>query len=364
MVRTVVHLSDTDLGYATSHVFRPRLQLPNATYQDAASFARFYDRLTDRLGAIPNLSYALSTFVPFWEPPTRVVEASDHSELRSSITAAGAGYFRTLGIGVRQGRTFTPMDGAAGEPVVVVSESLARRLAPHGSPLGSRIRTTQWSVTGESLAVWRTVVGVVHDVHQTPADVDLLDAYVPFPQAMSRFSSVYIRANGSQEHWLDMLRTVVAAIDPDVFVGPSPPLSVQAADLLAGPRFVTALLSVFALFAGLLALLGIYAVTAYGVQQREREIAIRMAIGATTGAVTRMFLRNSAKVLLVGIAAGLLGGSAVSRILQSQLHGVERFDPLTLGATAVLLVTAGLLATWLPARSVARADPIAVLRAE
>ncbi len=248
--------------------------------------------------------------------------------------------------------------------MAVISESLARTLAPHGSALGTRIRTTEWSDTGEPLRVWRTVVGVANDVHQTHAAVDLNDAYIPLAQAATRFASVYIRANGSSQQWLETLRTVVASIDPSVFVGPTPPLSVQAHDILAGPRFVTAVLTVFALFAALLALLGIYGVTAYAVQQREREIAIRMAIGATAGAVIRMFLRNSGRVLLIGIAGGVFGGTAVSRILQSQLHGVERFDPWTLAVTCILLVTAGLFATWLPTRRVARTDPMTALRAE
>jgi ABC-type antimicrobial peptide transport system permease subunit len=207
-------------------------------------------------------------------------------------------------------------------------------------------------------------VGVVHDVHQTHADVDLKDVYIPFAQTTTRFASVYIRASGSSQQWLETLRTVVASIDADVFVGPAPPLSVQSDEMLAGPRFITAILTVFALFAALLALLGIYGVTAYAVQQREREIAIRMAIGATPGAVIRMFLRNSGKVLLVGIAGGLFGAGAVSHILQSQLHGVERFDPWTIAGACVFLVTAGLFATWLPALRVARTDPMTALRAE
>jgi ABC-type antimicrobial peptide transport system permease subunit len=123
-------------------------------------------------------------------------------------------------------------------------------------------------------------------------------------------------------------------------------------------------LTVFALFAASLALLGIYGVTAYAAQQREHEIAIRIAIGATAGTVTRMFLRDSGKVLLIGIAGGVFGASAVSRILQSQLHGVERFDTWTLAATCILLVTAGLVATWVPTRRVARTDPMTALRAE
>jgi len=123
-------------------------------------------------------------------------------------------------------------------------------------------------------------------------------------------------------------------------------------------------LAVFALFAALLALRGSYGVTAYAAQQREREIAIRMAIGATSGTVVRLFLRSSGQVLLIGITAGVLGGTAASRLLESQLHGVERFDPWTVAATCVSLITAGLLATWLPTRRVARTDPMTALRGD
>ena len=366
MIRTVVHLTRTDLGFATEHVFRPRVQLPERTYREVASFVRFYDRWEEQLAAVPNLSFAFSTFVPFWEPPKRPLgtDSADSSELRASITSTGTDYFRTLGIGLREGRAFTSADRAGAELVAVISESLARELAPHGSALGTRIRTMEWANTGPPPRVWRTVVGVAHDVHQTHADVDLKDVYIPFAQAPSRFASVYIRAEGSSEKWLETLRTLAAKIDPEVFIGPALPLSVQAESELAGPRFVTTALTLFALFAALLTLLGIYGVTAYSVQQREREIAIRMAIGATSGAVIRMFLRSSGQVLLVGIAGGLFGAAAVSRVLQSQLHGVARFDAWTLAGAGSFLMAAGLIATWLPTRRAAHTNPVTALRAE
>jgi putative ABC transport system permease protein len=368
MLRSVAHLMATSLGYETKHVFRPRIQLPISKYRsgDVDAQVRFYDRLEQELSSIPNLSFALSTFVPFWEPPKRLFETTDvtNSELRASFTAAGPDYFQTLGIGLREGRAFTSRDRRGAEPVAVISESLARIIAPHGTALGRTIVSNESPSSGQSLRVQRTIVGVVNDIHQTHADVDLRDVYIPFAQTTTRFASVYIRAGGSSQQWLETLRRVVASIDADVFVGPAPPLEVQAKEMLAGPRFITATLTVFALFAALLALLGIYGVTAYAVQQREREIAIRMAIGATSGNVIRMFLRNSAKVLLLGVAGGMFGGNAVSRILQSQLHGVERFDPWTITVTCIFLVTAGLFATWLPTLRVARTDPMAGLRAD
>jgi putative ABC transport system permease protein len=366
MLRSVAHLVGTDLGYETNRVFRARIQLPNAKYRDAASFTAFYGRLDRQLAAVPSLTFSLSTFVPLWEPPTQPLEADqgDNSTLRTSVTSVGPNYFRTLGIELRDGRGFTSADRVGSEPVVVISESLARSLRPRGSALGTRIRTTESFGTGEPVRVWRTVVGVARDIHQTHADVDLNDAYIPFAQGVSRFASAYIRADGSPQQWLETLRTVVASIDADVFVGPAPALSAQADNILAGPRFVTAVLTVFAVFAASLALLGIYGVTAHTVQQREREIAIRMAMGASAGAVIRMFLRNSGKVLLIGVIGGVFAGTAGSRILQSQLHGVERFDPWTLAVTCLLLVTAGLFAAWMPTRRVARTDPMIALRAE
>jgi putative ABC transport system permease protein len=366
MLRSVAHLIGTNLGYETDHVFRPRIQLPNSKYPDAASFPVFYDRLEQQLAAVPNLTFALSTFVPFWEPPKQPLETEhrNSSTLRTSVTSVGPDYFRTLGMELREGRAFTAADRAGAEPVVVISESLARGLGPDAGALGTRIRTTESSGTGEPVRVWRTVVGVARDIHQTHADVDLNDAYIPFAQGMSRFASVYVRTSGSSQQSLETLRTLVASIDADVFVGPAPPLSVQANDILAGPRFLTAVLTVFAVFAALLALVGNYGVTAHAVQQRQREIAIRMAIGATTGTVIRMFLRNSGKLLLMGIIGGVFGGVAGSRILQSQLHGVERFDPWTLAVSCIFLVTAGLFATWLPTRRIARTDPMTALRAE
>jgi putative ABC transport system permease protein len=212
--------------------------------------------------------------------------------------------------------------------------------------------------------VSRTVVGVVGDVHQTPDDVDLLDVYIPFAQGTSRFASVYFRTNGSSQQWLETIRTVVASIDNEVFVGSAPILSDQVDGLLAGPRFITAVLSVFAAFSALLALMGIYGVTAYVVQQRAREIAIRMAIGASAATVTLMFFRNSSKILMIGIFCGLTAGAAGARILQSQLHGVDRLDPWTFIATGLFLATTGLLATWLPAWRLVHDDPTRALRAE
>jgi putative ABC transport system permease protein len=209
---------------------------------------------------------------------------TDHagnSELRVSITAAGPDYFHTPGIGLREGRAFTPPDRSGAEPAAVISQSLARILAPHGSALGTIVDATESPGPGQGLRVRRTLVGivrrtlvgVVRDVHQSHADINLKDVYIPFAQTTTRFACVSLRASGSSRQGLETLGVVVASIDADVFVGPAPPLSIQLDEFLAGPRLITAILTVFALLAALLALIGICGVTAYAVQQREREMA-------------------------------------------------------------------------------------------
>ena len=350
MLRSVANLIGTNLGYethtcsvrasscpprltGTTDVLRPILRSPGGTTR-----------------CHPQSSFALSTFVPFWEPRNGPLETDRgaNSAIRASITAAGPDYFRTLGIGLREGRAFTRVDRTGAEPVAVISESLARAVAPRGSALGNMIDDTEWTVTGETVASgarWWSRPRHPPDacrrrperrVHPVSADAPLASR------------ALYPR-DGSSQQWLEPR---VRSWPPSTRVS----LSVRRRRspdrptiCLAGPRFVTALLAAFAIFAALdRRSLGIYAVTAYAVQQREREIAIRMAIGATAGTVIRMFVRDSGTVLLIGLAGGVFGGAAVSRILQSQLHGVERFDAWTLAVTCVFLVTAGLLATWLP----------------
>ena len=138
-------------------------------------------------------------------------------------------------------------------------------------------------------------------------------------------------------------------------------LASEAEKQLAGPRFLMATLTGFALFAALLAIIGIYGVTAYAVQQREREVAIRMAIGATPGAIIRMFLKQGSLVLAVGIVCGLFAAAAVARMLANQLHGVQPFDVPTLLGACAFMALAGLLANWWPARRAAAKNPMASL---
>jgi predicted permease len=365
MIRSVVNLTHADLGFQTDHIERSRVALPPA-YTDAQSFMRFYDRLNQRLSAQPNLPFALTNFIPFYEYPKQAVEVDgrEGNVASAGVMAVSDGYFALFGVNLRQGRGFTAGDREGAEPVAVISETLARRLWPDGSAVGRRIRAAAQPDRNVP-AVWRTIVGVARDVRQIHADVDLSDVYIPFFQAPSRYAPLYIRTDRSASFSFKDLKSLCVEIDPDVLitgrVTGEPSLAREAEGQLAGPRFLMSLLTGFALFAKLLAIIGIYGVTAYGVRQREREVAIRIALGATPGAILRMFLWEGGLTLALGIVGGLFGAAAVARMLTTQLHGVQPFDVVTVFGACALLAGAGLLATWRPARRAAAQNPIASL---
>jgi ABC-type antimicrobial peptide transport system permease subunit len=180
-------------------------------------------------------------------------------------------------------------------------------------------------------------------------------------QAPSRYAPLYFRTDRPASVWLETLRATVAELDREVLVSGETTLDREAEKLLAAPRFLMAILTSFALFAALLAALGIYGVTAYAVQQREREVAIRVALGATPGAILRLFMRQGGLVLAIGIVGGLFAAAAVANPLASQLHGVTPFDVGTLVGACAVMAAIGALAILWPARRAAQQDPLRAL---
>jgi putative ABC transport system permease protein len=362
MIRSVANLVRTDLGFRTEQIVRARFALPPRTYPDGAALPRFYERLTEKLSTLSDAPYTLGNLIPFFEGPKQQLEVDGQSNgVRAGVFAVDNNHFATLGVAIKQGRGFIAHDRT--EPVAIISESLARQLQLSGnnSVIGRHIRINEPPGSNSPPAVWRTIVGVASDMRQTHYDVDFKDIYIPFFQAPSRYAQLYLLTDRPPSFWAERLRAMVAEIDPEVSFT-TPTLLVSSANKeISGPKFLMSLLTGFALFATLLALLGIYGVTAYGVQQREREIAIRVALGATPRAIQYMFLREGGRVLAIGIVNGLLGAAAVARMLTAQLYGVHPFDAATLCGACVFLALMGLLATWRPARRAAQQNPISSL---
>ena len=270
-----------------------------------------------------------------------------------------AGYFSTLGIRIRQGREFTAQEASAEAPVAVISEALSRRLWPDGSALGRRVRGVEQTAGGPNSGPWRTVVGIAGDVRQTYDDDDRGDFYMP-KTPDGRFGSFYVRSHRPAALLFDDLQNAAAEIDRDAVIS-APDLVADSDQTLAGTRFLTVLLTGFAAIAAFLSMLGVYGVTAYAVQQRRKEVAIRIALGATGRAVMAMFLREGAVLLALGTVAGLIGGAATSRVLRNQIFGVAAFDISTYAAASALLLAAGFTAVFWAARRAAVAHPVSAL---
>lgn len=366
LLRSAFNLLRTDLGYKTERLVRARITLPTQPYTDAASLPQAYLKLLDRLSAETATPLALAaSYPPFYDARQQPAEidSAETPGLTVGVNTVGAGYLSVYDIETRQGRAFRAGDRLGSEPVAIVSETLARKLWPGRSALGQRIRVIEQAEPGAPLGPWRTVVGLVADVRQTYADDDLRDLYLPFLQSPSRFFAIHLRTDRSPAFWRATLTRLVGELEPYAAIGEVATIASYDRQL-AGTRFMTGLLAAFAGFAALLATIGIYGVTAYAVQQREREIAIRIALGATGRVVVRLFLAEAGRVLAVGTIGGLLAAIAAGRILESRVFGVTTTDATTFIATAALMLTVGALATWWPARRAAAKDPIVALKAE
>ncbi|MBI4473204.1 MAG: ABC transporter permease, partial [Acidobacteria bacterium] len=359
MLRTVLYMLDVDLGIQPQQLISTAVALRDRTYPDEVARLAFHERLLTRLRAVPGVESAALANWPLLaiQPPQPIQTEGGPEAIAASSSVVGVtpDFFATAGIPVVHGRTFEMSDRAGSEPVALVSETLARRLWPNSSALGSRVRVRQRE---------HRVVGVVRDLRQGPTDEDLADLFVPFMQAPSRFASVVLKVNAPSPSWTPVLRQAVKEIDPEVTLNPIQEVQLLVHEQMSRPRFLAGLLTGFSFFALLLALIGIYGVIAYGVKQREHEIAVRMAVGADAGSVIRLFMSEGAGVLLAGLGIGLAGAYAIGRILEAQLYGVRPLDPVTLVATAAGIAIAGGMAVWWSARRAAATDPAIALRDE
>jgi putative ABC transport system permease protein len=353
----VVQMLSTDLGFEAEGLSASRVMLRARNYPDAAAFRRFHERFADGLAATTAAPVAFSSWPPFIAPPEHLIE-SDGNEAppTAGAIAVGAGYFPVFKIPIREGRAFSAAEATSEAPVAIVSESLARRLWPGASALGRRVRNVERTQGGDRPGPWRTVIGVAGDVRQTYQDGLQRDFYWPRTPD-GRYGTFYVRTERPAARLFEDFQRVAAGLDRDAVIN-QPRRVANENEALAGTRFLTYLLSAFAAGAALLAMLGIYGVTAYAIQQRRKEIAIRLALGATNRDVTAIFLRQGAWLLGAGIGAGVAGALAVSRVLRHQVFGVSSFDLPTYVVAALLLGAAGLAAVLWAARAAMAGYPL------
>jgi predicted permease len=273
--------------------------------------------------------------------------------------AASPSYFRALGTPIVAGREFASGDAAGALPVVVVSETLARRFFPSRSAVGRRLRL----VNPDYAADWRTIVGVVRDVrYQGLDDGPRPIVYTPFAQTPFLWMYVHVRTAGDPMAILGSLRARIRNVDPRLTIASPRPMSALIAEASADPRFSAVVITAFATMAVLLAAIGLYGMVSFAVARRTREMAIQLALGASPGVLRWQVVRSALALSAAGLVAGLLGAVWVGRFLDALLFEVTPSDPLTLGAVAGILLAVTLLAAAVPASRATRIDPLQALR--
>jgi putative ABC transport system permease protein len=377
VMRSFLKLSSMDPGFEPHGVLTMRLSLPDATYPTRTTVATLYTRLFDRLRALPGVETAgavaglpLASIRGDWgvtvegytpPDPTRGTPA-DWQVVRPD-------YFEAMGIPLKKGRSLTDADGLGAPPVIMVNEAMAQLYWPGRDPVGQRM---QLNSSADSL--WRTVVGVAGNVlHRGLAETPRPEMYLPHTQFFAtapdsvvpvRSMTLTLRVRGAPESLTGPVRQVLADLDRGLAVSDIRSLDDVVSRSIAAPRFTTALLSVFAALALVLAAIGIYGVLSFIVAQRTAELGIRMALGASASDVLRLVVGQGMRPVIVGLAVGLLAALALARVLQGFLFGVARTDPGTYVTVTVVLSCAAILACYLPARRAARVDPMTALRAE
>jgi predicted permease len=379
LLRTVYNLTTVDAGFDRSRLVTFQLTLPTVNYPQPPARAQYFQRLLERLRALPGIQAASAMS---GLPPNRQVNAND-TEI-DNYTAPEEGpfenvdyyqqvmtdYFETMGIPLVQGRGFQPQDASSEGAVAVVNEALVRTFWKDLNPIGQRLRPMGPPNAG---IPWFTVVGVAKDVKQGGVDQKtgtefyfLVDqtAQVPGVGQAPSTMNIVLRTTMQPEALAQTIESVVREADRSVPVVRLRDMDAVFADAIRRPRLLAQLLGGFAGLALLLAAIGTYGVLSYMVTERRREIGIRMALGAERGAVLGQVLKQGLVLAGVGVAAGLAGALGLTRLVTSLLFGVQPTDPVTIGAVVATIAIVAAAASLLPAWRASRVDPIVVLRDE
>ena len=382
LVRSFQKMRDVDPGFRHDHLITAHYSLPDQQYKSQAQVDNLHRELLTRLTQQPQIQSAtISTGLPMLEASNTSVfsvEGYDPGSkapmnLGSYIDVLGD-YFRTTGIPILRGRPIEESDVQTSRLVVVVNRTMAEHFWPGEDPIGKRIKAGTSSMD----TPWETVVGVVSDTKQGSLDSEnIYQIYRPLPQVPASLGKLWqptdiagdsvrvaVRTSGDPRAAENLLRKTIWSLDPQLAVAQVKTMDETISETEAPRRFNTLVVTGFAAGAVLLAMLGIYVVVAFSVNQRLHEMGIRIALGAQGSDILGMVLRSGVKLAAIGCAIGIAGAMVATRLLTSMLFGVSSFDPMVYAAAITAIVMLSLLASILPARRAASVEPMTVLRSE
>ena len=370
LLQSLWRLRSVNSGLQSGNILTFNVGLPEVKYKFDGQ-AQFFIDLKGRLEATPGVQ-AASTIFPLplsgdrfsisFDIEGRPMERKDNPS--ADFFTTGVGYFRAMGIPIIKGRDFEDRDKHGSTPVVIVTETFARQYFPNEDPIGKRIQPGISSIEGEDSPM-REIIAIVGDVRNRSLNTEARAAYY-VPHTQVPFSQmVAVAKTTSEPHSLiPAVTKVVAGMDQDVPLFEVKTMDEYLSASVAAPRFSSTLLSIFAAVALVLTVVGLYGVMSYSVAQRTNEIGIRLALGAQSRDVLLMIVKQGGWLIVFGLAIGLAGAYALTRLMESLLFGVTAKDPFTFAAVAGLLAFVALLACYVPAWRATKVDPMEALRCE
>jgi putative ABC transport system permease protein len=371
LIRSFIALNSEDPGFATRGVLALRIHLPPATYGEPARIAGFYEQLVERLGALPGVESAAagSSLLLSRLPASASINIEGRPPLPANAQSIPVPYdsvtpeyFATLQIPLRRGRMFTRADGPQSQEVVMVNEAFVRRFFPAEDPLGRRVT---FGNPSRATTQWQTIVGVVADTKRGGFEREpWAETYFPMRQGPDPRAFVLLRTNGDPVTLIGAAQAAVWSIDRNQAIASVRTVPELLAQKEANRRFTTLLLGLFASIALALAIIGTYGVIAHSAAQRTQEIGIRIALGADRRMILRMVLAAGLRIAAAGLAIGVFGALALTRVLSGLLFGVSARDPLTFVVVPGALLVVAIGACWIPARRALRVEPVIALRGD
>jgi putative ABC transport system permease protein len=368
LINSFLRLRSVDPGFDSSNLLTMRIVLPDLKYKEQERRSAFYTDLIQKVEALPGVkSAAVTTNLPLYRQGNSTgIEIEGRpapppgQEIIITTRVISPKYLTTMGIPLLKGRQFGPEETAKMPGAVIISETMAKRYWPNEDPIGKRLTPGRNAGPDD----WFQIVGVAKDVRQFELNADPKpQMYLPYVQAdFFAPRDLVVKTNIDPIGMAATVRSAVWEIDKDQPVSNIKTMDEIAAESVARQRFSMMLLAIFAAVALVLAAVGIYGVMSYSVTQRRNEIGIRMALGAQRSDVLKLTVGQGLKLVLVGVAVGLVGAFVLTRLMVSLLFGVGATDPGTFIVISIILVGVALFASYIPARRATRVDPLVALR--